>query len=152
MQYTDEDIAAFAALGINPDTLPLFLASEPAPLASKDRINDLSDAEYAILRQHLPPEPHSDGSKSNKNVLDALLWCQVNGGKKMTQIPARYATSEAIRKRAERWCTLGTWDRMLAALDNMDLSETRRSDLRKLAVEQIRRGDRIRAYRAGEYR
>ena len=95
----------------------------------------------------MPQEPRQAGAIGNKTVLDALLWAARNR-KNLTQLPSRYGTAEAVRKRAERWAVAGVWDRVLHALDSADISLVQKEAVRKIARTHARRGDRILKIRA----
>jgi transposase len=149
MEWSPEQIKIFAALGIAPEALPHPLSDAPTPAAPEPMTEkwDLTDAEYCTIQHLMPLEPKQQNALPNRTVLDALLWAQ-RTGKKLTQLPARYGSAEAVRKRCERWAVGGAWGRLFAALDKIDLRTTLRSDLRNIATTQARRGDRIRDFRA----
>jgi transposase len=150
----ETNIGEFALLlGIDPKTLP----DVEAPLAAKTTVGgrgefdaeeaDLTDAEYEMLKPHLPPDPVIEGALQNREVLGALIWAQATG-RALTHLPPRYVSSEAVRKRAERWAVAGVWDRLSDAIPTLDLSARRRLTLQSVCLVQRRRGERIRDKRA----
>lgn len=149
-------------LGIDPNTLPPLETADSGrcdrdlPVSRAIPDSDLSDLEFELLSACFPPEPASENAIPNSVVLNALLWSR-RASRKFTQLPARYGGSpEAVRKRCERWAVAGVWDRVLGALESVQLGEWRRAELRALCVLQIRRGERIRRSRCAglvkEYR
>ena len=151
MGLTVEQRDEFArVLGVEPWTIPTaddLQASKPTPLQTDQLTSkDLSDDEFAILEPALPSEPRQRSAISNRTVIDALLW-QHKTGKRMTQLPECYGTSEAVRKRSERWAVSGCWDALIAELDALGLPEARSKALRRIAENEARRGQRIRKKR-----
>jgi len=145
MAWTQEQIEAMRAVGIDPAHVPCDAgrASDDGATNAVTINSDLSDAEFAVVAPVLPAEPRQEGALSNRSVLDALLWCQ-RTDKRLTQLPSRYGTAEAVRKRAERWAVSGAWDRVLGAVDGFELGSSRRESIRRIAGAQVRRGERIR--------
>lgn len=149
MDHKPQLIAAAEALGIDAATLPKPDAPSPvniAPATIQKTDGDLSLLEAEVIRPLLPPEPRQEGSLPNVAILNGLLWAQ-RTGRKLTQLPARYGKSDALRKRVERWSVAGVWDRLLSELDHLTLSAGTRAAIRKLALAHARRGERIRKFR-----
>ncbi len=149
----DLEIRDFALLlGIDPKTLPDIQAVSEAKVTVANRCEmetetaTLTDAEYEMLEPFLPPDPIVEGALKNREVIGALLWAQATG-RPLTHLPPRYGNSEVVRKRAERLSISGIWDRLLGELDDMQLGEGRRAELRALCMKQARRGERIRRSR-----
>jgi len=150
----DRLILVASCLGIDPKTLP----DGEAPLGAKLTLDGrrefeaeeaaLTDAEYEMLEPHLPPDPRIEGRLKNREVLSALIWAQ-STGRALTHLPSRYVSSEAVRKRAERWAVAGVWDRLSDAIPTLDLSQRRSLALHSLCLSYRRRGDRIRSRRSG---
>ncbi len=151
MSWTDEQMEAMRGLGIDPALVPCpgERLERPVDPAVREPDGDLTDAEFAALEPALPPEPRLAGALSNRTVLDALLWVQ-RTRKKLTQLPTRYGSPEAIRKRAERWAVSGDWDRLLERLDTLSLTVAKRESIRRLAQFQSYRGARIRKSRLNQ--
>lgn len=148
MSWTDEQMEAMRGLGVDPALVPCpgERPERPVEPVVREPGGDLADAEFAALEPALPPEPRQAGALSNRAVLDALLWVQ-RASKRLTQVPARYGSPEAIRKRAERWAVSGDWDRILERLDTLSLSVAKREAIRRLAQFHSHRGVRIRQSR-----
>lgn len=148
MSWTDEQLEAMRGLGIDPTLVPCPGERPERPIEPvvREPDGDLTDAEFAALEPVLPPEPRQAGALSNRAVLDALLWVQ-RTRKKLTQLPVRYGSPEAIRKRAERWAISGDWDRLLERIDALSFSVAKREAIRRLAQFHSIRGVRIRQSR-----
>lgn len=138
------------ALGIDVNTLPDPNRVPNRQVAeSKSFTNsDLTDEEFEVLRPALPPEPRQRNAISNRMVIDALLWLQATG-KRLTQLPERYGTSEAVRKRSERWAVNGAWEQLIVGIGNLELSEPRRTAIKRIGEQEAKRGKRIRKSRLG---
>jgi transposase len=149
MSWTNEQIEAMRAWGMDPACIPYAVEPivQPAESTVREHTGDLTDAEFLVLMPFLPPEPRQAGAISNRTVLDALLWVQ-RTGKKLTQLPVRYGSPEAVRKRAERWAVAREWDQLLGRLDGLDLSLAKRESVRRVAEAQAFRGARIRKSRS----
>lgn len=149
MSWTDEQMKAMRGLGIDPALVPYPVErpEQPVEPVSRESDGDLTDAEFAALEPALPPEPRQAGALSNRSVLDALLWVQ-RTRKKLTQLPTRYGSPEAIRKRAERWAVSGDWDRLLDRLDTLSLTVAKREAIRRLSHFRSVQGIRIRQFRS----
>lgn len=148
--WTKEALEAFAALGIVPNTLPPFVRRSETndELASPPSLSpELTEEEAELILPLLPPESRQAHSIPNRALVDALLWAR-QSGKRLTQLPSRFGTSESVRKRSERWAIAGIWDGLLTRLEGLPLSDRRRIQLRSLCIEQARRGMRIRKGRA----
>ena len=150
----DREIAEFAELlGIDPETLPdiQVIPETKVTVANRYEIEAetaaLTDEEFELLEPFLPPDPVMEGALRNREVIGALLWAQATG-RALTHLPSRYGrSSEAVRKRAERLAIAEVWDRLLGVLDDMQLGEALRAELRSLCTMQARRGLRIRQSR-----
>jgi transposase len=146
---TENLILVARYLGIDPRTLP----DGEEPLGSKLTVDGrreyeaeeaaLTDAEYEMLEPHLPPDPRIEGMLKNKEVLSALIWAQATG-RALTHMPSRYGSSEAVRKRAERWAVAGVWDRLSDAIPRLELPQRIRLAMVALSSKYRMRGDRIR--------
>lgn len=150
MSLTDDQIQfAAEALGIDPTTLPgKHEVQAPKPSPNHLTHEDLTDEEWNTLSPLLPAEPRQRNAISNRQVLDALLWLHETR-RAMTQLPERYGTSEAVRKRSERWAVAGVWQELTSALGTLVLPESRIRALRRIGEHEARRGQRIRKSRSG---
>lgn len=150
MGFRDNHIQLAAeALGLDPSTLPSkHVIQAPKPSPTHLTHEDLTDEEWNALSTHLPDEPRQRNAISNRQVLNALLWLHETR-RAMTQLPERYGTSEAVRKRSERWAVAGVWQDLTLKIDGLELSESRSRALRRIGEQEARRGKRIRKSRAG---
>ena len=143
MDQNTELHAAAALLGIDLATLPSAVgdgarAAEPVP-SVPDPKADLTDEEALALAPYLPGNRGSDPV----DVLNALIWAE-RTRRPLTHLPARFGTSEAVRKRCERWALNGTWAELAEALVGLDaLGVKRRAELLTIARREMARGERI---------
>lgn len=150
MGFRDNHIQLAAeALGLDPSTLPSEHDVQP-PRPPQEHLSheDLTDEEWNALSHLLPDEPRQRNAISNRQVIDALLWLHETR-RAMTQLPERYGTSEAVRKRSERWAVAGVWQELTSALGTIALPESRLRALRRISEQEARRGKRIRKSRSG---
>ena len=149
LDETLHDVARL--LGINPSTLPSPIVREQVvdcDIGEELLIQsiDLTEEEYALLVPFLPAEPKHCAAITNQQVLRALLWAQAKA-RPLTHAPRAYGTSEAVRKRAERWALLGVGEALLQVIDSLSLRPNIESAIKRLASDLARRGDRIRKAR-----
>ena len=148
----DENLQhAARLLGIDPNTLPPIVIqerivdsdnSEEPPVEN----DDLTDEEYGLLIPFLPAEPKHYGAITNRQVLRALLWAQARA-RPLTHAPRSCGTSEAVRKRMQRWSEQGVGQALLRSIDGLSLRPNVKSSIKRLAGDLARRGDRIRKVR-----
>ena len=88
-----------------------------ATLGRMDNRHDLTDAQWAAIEPHLPPQKPSTGrpNRPHRNVLNAILW-RLRTGAPWRDLPARFGPWETIYSRFRRWKERGVWDLVLAAL------------------------------------
>ena len=148
----DDDSNAWAlVLGIDPRTLPPM--PKPGPIIVED-INEnkcslaleLAAGEFRELMPFLPPEPRSAAAITNLQVLNALLWSQLTG-RALTNLPGSYGSSEAVRKRAQRWSLAKVGEAILDAIDGLTLRPNMKVAVRKCAAGLAQRGERIKRSR-----
>ena len=149
MNPDPEFLATLKALGIAPEILlPLLMAPPDSGTATaeQEEVPGISDTDFALIADALPPEPRQSGAISNRTVIDALLWLHRNR-RAGTQVPAQFGTADAVRKRVERWAVAGAFDRFLAEIDRVGAALPFAAELRKIALDHVRRGQRIRKFR-----
>jgi len=81
------------------------------------RRHELTDAQWAALAPHLPPQRPATGrpAKDHRTVVDAVLW-RLKTGAPWRDLPERYGPWQTVYSRFRRWQAAGVWDRALAAL------------------------------------
>ena len=96
------------------------VGDRPTPGAGMGR-GDLTDVQWARINPLLPPERPPKGSNGGKpyvdhrRTLNGLLWIDRTGAP-WRDLPERYGPWSTISTRCYRWCKIGRWDRILAAL------------------------------------
>ncbi|MEU3350245.1 IS5 family transposase [Streptomyces sp. NPDC037389] len=77
---------------------------------------DLSDAEWARLKPHLPRNVGRGGRwKSHRKVINGILFRQ-RTGVPWRDLPPRFGKWKTVYDRHRRWSADGTWDRLLRAV------------------------------------
>ncbi|MGR4880696.1 IS5 family transposase [Streptomyces sp. LARHCF249] len=77
---------------------------------------DLSDAEWARLKQHLPWNVGRGGRwKSHHKVINGILFRQ-RTGIPWRDLPSRFGKWKTVYDRHRRWSADGIWDRLLRAV------------------------------------
>ena len=139
---------ALIALGIDAETIVLpspAAGGEPCAVALESGLPGLTDAEWAIIHDRLPPEPSQTAALGNRAFLDDILWTFAQR-KAWTQIPGD--RGEAVRKKFARWAHDGHWQRLCEAVRGQGLSAEREAQLASLAQRAARMHTRMRARRA----
>ena len=70
------------------------------------------------MREFLRQEPHAylgRDDTSCRRFLDAVKWMSRSGAQ-WRLLPAEFGAWNSVYKRFVRWCDLGVWERLLAAL------------------------------------
>jgi transposase len=81
------------------------------------RDRELTDDQWAVLAEHLPPQRAATGrpAKDHRLVVEAILW-RLRTGAPWRDLPERYGPWQSVYTRFRRWQQAGVWDRVLAAL------------------------------------
>jgi transposase len=79
--------------------------------------HELTDAEWARLRPHLPPQERRTGrpAKNHRTIIDALLWLAKTGAP-WRDLPERFGPWRTVATRFYRWIRSELWERVLAEL------------------------------------
>ena len=78
----------------------------------------LSDEDWGKIRECLRQEPHAyigRDEHSCRRFVEAVKWMSRSGAQ-WRLLPAEYGAWNSVYKRFARWCALGVWERLLAAL------------------------------------
>ena len=93
---------------------------KPGILSDMSR-GDLTDTQWERIQPLLPPERPPKGSKGGKpygdhrRITNGMLWIDRTGAP-WRDLPERYGPWSTVSTRFYRWCKIGLWDRILAAL------------------------------------
>jgi transposase len=128
--------AAALDLGIDPDTIAWpcdHPVAEPLPrLPRWNEPQPLADAEWCQVAGYFPPEPPQSGAITNRVVIDAVMRV-VAGEQPWSVLDRTDLSSEAVRKRFARLARKGVWQQLGDAAAALELSESRRTQLRAIA-------------------
>lgn len=86
--------------------------------------HELTDAQWARI-EHLLPGKKSDPGRTaadNRLFVNAVLYV-LKTGVPWADLPARFGKHDTIRKRLDRWCAAGVWEKIAAASGDRDLAE-----------------------------
>jgi transposase len=77
----------------------------------------LSDEEWALIRQLLPPQKPRTGRPAldHRTIINAILWVKCNGYP-WRDLPARYGKWSTAACRYHRWTQAGIWNDIAAVL------------------------------------
>ena len=127
--------AAALELGLDPSIIawPVDASSE-AVEPRGPRWNEplpFDDTEWGQVAACFPPEPPQAGAIANRAVFDAVLRV-VAGERAWSVLDGPAMSAEAVRKKFARLARKGVWQQLAAASGTLDLSESRRSQLRAI--------------------
>jgi hypothetical protein len=136
--------AAARQLGLDPSIIawPDDAGSE-AVEARSPRWNEplpFDEAEWGQVAPCFPPEPPQAGAVGNRAIFDAVLRV-VAGERAWSILDGATLSSEAVRKKFARLARKGVWQQLAEASGRLELSESRRSQLRAVGrrAQQLRR-------------
>ena len=76
---------------------------------------DLSDAEWAAIRPHLPKQERGPRRKDDRTVLNGFFY-SLRTGAPWRDLPDRYGAPTTVYNRCVRWGERGVWQRIFEAL------------------------------------
>jgi transposase len=88
------------------------------------RRHELSDAQWAQI-EHLLPGKKSDPGRTaadNRLFVNAVVFV-LKTGIPWADLPARFGKHDTVRKRFDRWCANGVWEKIARASGDPDLEE-----------------------------
>jgi len=94
---------------------------------------DLSDKEWAVIAPLLPNKPRGVPRVDDRRVLNAIFW-RIRAGAPWRDLPERYGPYTTAYNRYNRWRKAGVWDRLLDALAQAGLADTRMIDTSTVRV------------------
>lgn len=86
--------------------------------------HELTDAQWAAI-EHLLPGKNSDPGRTaadNRLFVDAVVFV-LKTGIPWADLPGRFGKHDTVRKRFDRWCARGVWERIALASGDPDLAE-----------------------------
>lgn len=125
-------------IGIDPSYIPDLTApgrrNEPIGDPFFRLVEPISDAEWACLRQAIPPGRRGDAH--DKQFLEALLTLVRHSESVLnwTLLKTPYGTSTAVRMRWLRNCETGRFTELAQHAEAQSLNDQLKADLRKLAL------------------
>lgn len=150
-QWFDDAPPALKALarscGLDPITLPrkFYLPDEPPPVIvaqAEAPPSDLTETEWRAVRATgvLPAAGRRNGVDWRR-VINATLYLKTTNTR-WVNLPARYNSSQSVRKSCERLATLGLWAELLQKLEGgeVDLDPARTRTLANVARDWSARG------------
>ena len=87
------------------------------------RRHELTDAQWEAIRDRLPGKASDPGvtAKDNRLFVNAVLFMAMTGIA-WPDLPERFGKHDSVRKRFDRWCASGVWERLRDLLP-ADLTE-----------------------------
>jgi transposase len=81
---------------------------------------DLTNDEWQRLEPLLPPQKPTTGrpAADHRRIINGMLWIARTGAP-WRDLPERYGAVGTVSSRFYRWRQAGTWDRILAALQQL---------------------------------
>ena len=88
------------------------------------RRHELSERQWLLIKDLIPgkagdPGRHGDDNRLFINACVYVLKTAVP----WEDLPGRFGKSDTVRKRFDRWCARGVWQKLAAALGDPDLDE-----------------------------
>lgn len=87
------------------------------------RRHELTDEQWARIREHLPGKAGDPGrtAADNRLFVNAVLYV-LKTGIPWADLPHRLGNPNTVWKRYDRWCASGVWDLVAKALGEADLT------------------------------
>ena len=77
--------------------------------------HELSDAQWATVKDLLPVQPGPRARLGDRSFVNAVMW-RLKTGAPWRDIPERYGTWKTTYNRFARWARRGVWERVFKAL------------------------------------
>ena len=86
--------------------------------------HELSDAPWAKIERLLPGKQSDPGrtAADNRLFVNAVVYV-LKTGIPWADLPARFGKHDTVRKRFDRWCASGVWERIALTTGDPDLAE-----------------------------
>ena len=88
------------------------------------RRHELTDAQWAKIQQLLPGKKSDPGrtAADNRLFVNAVVYV-LKTGIPWADLPARFGKHDTVRKRFDRWCASGVWEKVARSCGDLDLEE-----------------------------
>lgn len=86
--------------------------------------HELTDAQWAKIEALLPGKRSDPGRTAvdNRLFVNAVVYV-LKTGIPWADLPARFGKHDSVRKRFDRWCASGVWEKIAQATFDPDLEE-----------------------------
>ena len=86
--------------------------------------HELTDAQWAKIEQLLPGKESDPGrtAADNRLFVNAIVYV-LKTGVPWADLPGRFGKHDTVRKRFDRWCAAGVWEKIVHACGDLDLEE-----------------------------
>jgi transposase len=86
--------------------------------------HELTDTQWQKIEHLLPGKGHDPGrtAADNRLFVDAVVFV-LKTGIPWADLPGRFGKPDTVRKRFDRWCAKGIWQKIAAATGEADLDE-----------------------------
>jgi putative transposase len=86
--------------------------------------HELTDAQWAKIEPLLPGKKSDPGrtAADNRLFVNAVVYV-LKTGVPWADLPARFGKHDTVRKRFDRWCARGVWEKIARATGDTDLTE-----------------------------
>jgi transposase len=88
--------------------------------------HELTDTQWQKIEHLLPGQRHDPGrtAADNRLFVNAVVFV-LKTGVPWADLPGRFGRPDTVRKRFDRWCAKGIWQKIAAATGEADLDEVR---------------------------
>lgn len=88
------------------------------------RRHELTDAQWAKIESILPGKKSDPGrtAADNRLFVNAVIYV-LKTGIPWADLPGRFGKHDTVRKRFDRWCARGIWQKIAQATGDADLKE-----------------------------
>ena len=88
------------------------------------RRHELSERQWSLIKDLIPGKPGDPGrqGQDNRLFINACVYV-LKTAIPWEDLPERFGKSDTVRKRFDRWCVRGVWQKLAGALGDPDLEE-----------------------------
>jgi putative transposase len=86
--------------------------------------HELTEAQWAKIEQLVPGKKSDPGrtAADNRLFVNAVVYV-LKTGIPWADLPGRFGKHDTVRKRFDRWCSAGVWEKIARATGDPDLEE-----------------------------